>query len=266
MYATLTTLIDRLDSPVISGTEVIHWGSPVLSFGNLSNARVATVGINPSNREFVDEKGEELQGTARRFHTLKSLGIKSWSDVDARHIRLIVESCYSYFSGNPYDRWFRKLDQIILGTNASFYDSFHAACHLDLIPFATINKWAELNNRQHSLLISISGDTLGLLLKDSPVRILILNGESVVQQFQNIACVNLEKYDMPIWSLHRRSKSDVKGIAYRGIVNTLSGVALGHDVLVLGYNHNIQSSFGVTSKVVHLISKWIGQVYEEEFS
>ncbi len=245
---------------------MIHWGSPVPSFGNLSNARVATVGLNPSNREFMDEKGKELQGTARRFHTLRSLGLKSWSDVDARHIRLIIESCYSYFNGNPYDRWFRKLDRIIVGANASFYDPFHAACHLDLIPFATISKWTELTNRQRSLLISISGDTLGLLLRDSQVRILILNGESVVKQFQNIASVHLERYDMATWSLPRRLKSDVKGIAYKGIVNNLSGISLGHNLLVLGYNHNIQSSFGVTSKVIHLISEWIGQEYEEEFN
>src|SRR3954451_1613485 len=107
MHTALATLIDRLDSSVASTTDVIPWGCPVPSFGDLSNSRVATLGLNPSNREFVDELGNELQGSYRRFHTLKSLGLRSWSDADARHLRLILESCRAYFSGNPYDKWFR---------------------------------------------------------------------------------------------------------------------------------------------------------------
>src|SRR5512140_3439039 len=83
MHRALTTLIDRLDSPAVSGTNVIRWGCPVPSFGDLSNSKVATLGLNPSNREFMDESGNELEWTSRRFHTLHSLGLASWSDVDA---------------------------------------------------------------------------------------------------------------------------------------------------------------------------------------
>src|SRR3712207_6258313 len=86
MYTTLTTLIDRLDSSAILGTNVIGWGCPVPSFGDLSSSKVATLGLNPSNREFVDEAGNELEGPSRRFHTLTSLGLRSWSEVDARHL------------------------------------------------------------------------------------------------------------------------------------------------------------------------------------
>src|SRR5215471_18116427 len=130
MHTALTTLIDRLDSPAVSGTDVIRWGCPVPAFGDLLNSRVASVGINPSNREFVDEMGDELQGKFRRFHTLKSLGLNCWSDVDARHLQLILESCRSYFFGNPYDAWFKKLNQVLSGANASYYELPHLACHL----------------------------------------------------------------------------------------------------------------------------------------
>ncbi len=106
MFSTLTTLINRLDSDAARRTNVIFWGSPIPSFGDLQNSRVATLGLNPSNREFVDEAGNELAGTSRRFHTLSSLRIASWSAVEARHLQLIVESCQQYFQGNPYDRWF----------------------------------------------------------------------------------------------------------------------------------------------------------------
>lgn len=259
MHSALATLIDRLDSPAVSGTDVIRWGCPVPSFGDLSNATVATLGLNPSNREFVDEVGDELQGTYRRFHTLKSLGLASWSDVDARHLRLILESCRTYFLGNPYDRWFKKLDLVVRGAGASFYDTSRAACHLDLIPYATARKWTELTAVQRSSLLTAAADTLGLLLRDSPVRTLILNGKSVVAQFEDIAGISLERQQMPAWSLAREQNRDVTGFAYRGLVRNLSGVSLPNEILVLGYNHNLQSSFGVTNGAIRAIRDWISE-------
>jgi hypothetical protein len=257
MHTTLTTLIDRLDSAAVSNTNVIRWGCPVPSFGDLSKSRVATLGLNPSNREFMDESGQELDGIGRRFPTLRSLGIGSWSHVDASHLRLIIGACRAYFRGNPYDRWFRRLDGILSGTKSSYYDASRAACHLDLIPYATAQKWTELTPRQRTSLLAVAGDTLGLLLRNSPVRILILNGRSVVEQFQDIAAVNLDSKEMPTWSLPRQSGADVRGIAYQGVVDTLCGVTLGNPLRVLGFNHNLQSSFGVTNEVIHAIRDWI---------
>jgi len=259
MYSPLTTLIDRLDSSAISATNVIRWSCPIPSFGDLSRSRVATLGLNPSNREFVDESGNELEGASRRFHTLSSLRLNSWSDVDSRHLQLIVDSCAKYFAGNPYDRWFRKLDQVVAGTGASYYDIVDMACHLDVIPYATNHKWMELTSSQRSALLSAAGDTLALLLRGSPVRTLILNGRSVVEHFQDIAGVRLERQQMDGWSLRRKSNGDVKGMAYFGDVDALSGIPLGHNICVLGFNHNLQSSFGVTTKAIQSISAWIAQ-------
>jgi hypothetical protein len=106
-------------------------------------------------------------------------------------------------------------------------------------------------------LLAVAGDTLGLLLRNSPVRILILNGRSVVEQFQDIAGVSLDTKEMRTWSLPRQSGVDVPGIAYHGVVDTLSGIALGNPLRILGFNHNLQSSFGVTNEVIYAIRDWI---------
>ena len=257
MFTTLTSLIDRLDSSAVSGTAVIRWGSPVPSFGDLAGSEVATLGLNPSNREFVDERGDELEGPSRRFHTLRSLGLETWSDADATDLRLILESCRQYFLNNPYDRWFGKLSYVTAGTGASFYDSSRPACHLDLIPYATSCKWTDLAPAQRAKLLRVAGDALALLLRESPVRVIVLNGRSVVEHFQTIAGVSLERHSMASWALPRQAVSDVAGIAYKGVVDTLSGIPLGREILVLGYNHNLQSSFGVTSAVVDSIRDWI---------
>jgi hypothetical protein len=258
MHTPLTTLIDRLETPAMHHTDVIRWGAPVPSFGDLTRAVVATLGLNPSNREFVDDSGVELQGIHRRFHTLKSLGLRSWSDADAHHLRLILDSCRTYFLGNPYDTWFKKLDQILGGIGASYYSTVGSpACHLDLIPYATTRKWTDLSFRQRSSLLSLSTDSLALLLRDSPVRLLILNGQGVVNQFQEVTSIRLERYEMRQWTLQRRRKPAVRGVAYKGFVHSLGGIRLPHQILVVGYNHNIQSSFGVTTEAVMAIRAWV---------
>ncbi|MGA8236012.1 MAG: hypothetical protein WBL97_00035 [Candidatus Sulfotelmatobacter sp.] len=259
MHSALTTLIDRLDRPEMFGTDVIHWGAPVPSFGDLSRAGVATLGLNPSNREFVDDRGDELQGFHRRFHTLNSLGLRSWADADSRHLHLIMDSCRTYFLGNPYDRWFKRLDQIIADTEVSYYSTSAPACHLDLIPYATVRKWTDLTLQQRLLLLKMAGDTLALLLRDSPVRVLILNGESVVSHFQQITGISLRRCEMNEWTLHRDNTPNVLGFGYEGFIDSLCGVRLSDRVLVLGYNHNIQSSFGISTNTVTAIRRWVAQ-------
>lgn len=261
MYSTLTTLIDRLEGPNAARADVIRWGSPVPSFGDLSASKIATIGLNPSNREFVDKEGAELKGVSRRFHTLYSLGINSWSEIDARHLDAIITSCRSYFRGNPYHQWFRRLDEILVGTKTSYYSEKNAACHLDLIPYATAQKWTELSTKQRAILMETAGNSLGMLLRDSPVRILVLNGMSVVREFQSFADVHLKETAMEGWSLPRRSRPDVIGYSYFGTADSLFGVELPRTIVVLGYNHNLQSSFGVTNKVVTSIRDWITSVY-----
>jgi hypothetical protein len=211
----------------------------------------------------MDVSGKELLGPYRRFHTLGSLGLSSWSEVDARHLRLILDSCRSYFRGNPYDTWFRRLDCVVRGAGASYYDGSPGACHLDLIPYATTRKWTELTRQQRASLLAIASDTLGLLLRDSPVRILILNGSSVVEQFEDITGVSLEKRVMHAWSLRRQSKPDVPGFAYTGVVDTVAGIGLGHEVLILGFNHNLQSSFGISTELIHDIRSWVARTSSE---
>ena len=120
-------------------------------------------------------------------------------------------------------------------------------------------KWTGLSGRQRAFLFSVAGDTLGVLLRESPVRLLVLNGRSVVTNFEKITGVRLEGRTMTGWELPRRSQPCVNGVAYRGTVSRLSGIELKKKLLVVGFNHNIQSSFGVTREVRARIRSWIGR-------
>lgn len=256
MTSTLTNLIGRLADTRLRAAQVIQWGAPVPSFGDATNCTVATLGLNPSNREFVDEAGRELDGPKRRFHTLQSLGIVRWSDVSLHHVRLIRESCRRYFGRNPYDGWFKRLDDVIGGI-ASYYGGRSIACHLDLIPYATSCKWTMLTSLQRGTLMKVAQETLGALIRESAVRTLVLNGSGVVSNFKQISGVHLCTTPMTSWSLPRRDGTFVPGLAYSGIVREIAGVKLNRSVRVLGYNHNIQSSFGVTRQAIQAIRSWI---------
>lgn len=257
MSPTIEVLLERLESDALLRSEVIPWSSPIPSFGDHARSLLATLGLNPSNREFMDVAGKELDGAQRRFHTLASLGLKRWSDASAREQAMILESCRTYFERNPYDGWFKRLDLVLSGTGTSYYGSTSTACHLDLIPYATSSKWTSLRSQQRALLLRIASDTLAMLLRESSVRVLVLNGMSVVGNFQNATGVKLRTRTMPAWTLPRRARQGVAGISFKGSVTHVAGIDLGREVLVLGYNHNIQSSFGVTLDVVHAIRGWV---------
>lgn len=275
MLSSLPTLLSRIESSEIRRCGVIPWGCPVPVFGNLERSKIATLGINPSNLEFVDQNGNELAGELRRFHTLNSLQLPSWGSADASHVRYILESFDEYFNRNPYDRWFKKLDVLLAGANATYYEKrepelpiFAAntlACHLDLVPYATRLKWTELRSSQRDALLRFGGNCLGHLLRDSQIEFVICNGQSVVRQFELVAGTELLSIEYKAADLPRKSLPNVRGYVYEGKVNRMCGVDLGREISVLGFNHNLQSSFGVTGVAIRAISKWIaGRVLGSE--
>lgn len=267
MLSSLPTLLSRIDSADLRRCDVIPWGCPVPVFGNLERSYVATLGINPSNLEFVDEQGIELDGERRRFHTLHSLELPSWRGVDATHLRAILDSFDKYFERNPYDRWFKRLDMVLSGAGVSFYENdqpslplferSQVACHLDLVPYATSVKWTDLNLRQRESLLRFGGNCLGQLLRDSQVEFIVCNGKSVVQQLEFVGEMNLHREEIEGCELPRKSMPGIKGFGYTGKLSQLCGVDIGREVTVLGFNHNLQSSFGVTNIVVNRLTNWI---------
>jgi hypothetical protein len=262
MNESFLSVVHRLDQRLVRDADVIPWSSPVLSFGDVASATVATLGLNPSKREFVDETGRELEGASRRLHTLHSLNLSRWSDAEQDHLDAIRVACSAYFLNQPYHGWFGALDRLISGTGTSFYSVASHACHLDLIPYATNTRWADLTKSQRDALMWTSRDTLGLLLRDSAVRLLVLNGITVVHNLQKLAGVTFKCEEMPDWTLPRQ-RGGIRGLAFEGAVVQIGGVALGRPVRVLGYNHNIQSSFGVTTGVKAAIQEWIALRFQE---
>lgn len=235
--------------------------SPVLAFGDPLNSSVATLGLNPSNLEFLDKSGNELAEPYHRFESLTTLQASDWNAVSSQGVGQIWQRCEGYFQRNPYDQWFKQLERILVDTGASYYATLgERACHLDLVPFATAKKWSDLKSVVRAQLIDLGTPSLVTVLVASDIRVLILNGATVVKEFSRlIPGQPLQAEPMPSWSLQN---GRVGGTAYFGRVNRLGQFELGRELLVLGFNHNIQSSFGMTAEVKSRIASWIGQVSE----
>jgi hypothetical protein len=210
---------------------IVPGSTPVLSFGPLSTATVATLGLNPSRDEFLDLDGSELQGNNRRLATLTSLSTTDLSLVHTNTLLQIVNDYETYFGRKPYHHWFDQLDYILAACGASYYNG--SACHLDLIQWATDPKWSRLNRSVRSTLLEADAPFLAKQLSNSQVRVLLINGKAVFKQFQSrFGTLNEE----PPIVLNSGEKSDL-----------WSGTVLG-TVRVIAWSRNLQSSFGVTSE------------------
>jgi hypothetical protein len=80
-------VMNRLRSPKPAGCFIVQGSTPVIAFGDARNAKVATLGLNPSRQEFLDQNGRELVGEMRRFETLRSVGVASFRTRRTQHLQ-----------------------------------------------------------------------------------------------------------------------------------------------------------------------------------
>ena len=220
----------RIRRPEPEDCNVLPGSTPVVAFGDPSTARVATLGLNPSRIEF-EVDGVELDGTKRRFETLRSLGIESLEDAQTATIERVLARCNDYFAGNPYRRWFDQLEPILNAVQVSYYDG--SACHLDLSQWATDPTWNELDGGIRQRLIADGAPFLAEQLRNEMIELLLLNGRAVINGFATALGAQLSQV------------ATVDG----GRTTTAFYAGRYERVRVIGWSTNLQSSFGVTSEL-----------------
>jgi len=211
---------------------VVEGSTPVVAFGDVLHARVATLGLNPSRIEF-EVRRIELDGSKRRFETTRSLGLASLADATDTAVAAIFRRCNKYFSGNPYRRWFNRLEPVLRSVAASYYDG--TACHLDLSQWATDPTWNGLSPAVRSKLVDRDGPFLARQLEAERIEVLLLNGAAVVDGFR--------------WVLGTTLDAEPETVSDRSVTTRLW---TGHynGIRVVGWSTNLPSSYGVTRKLV----------------
>lgn len=153
---------------------------PILFFGDAPVARLLTVGLNPSDQEYVDSHGTELNGKRRRFHTLASLEASARGELTDMQCDRAIEMMRGYFTpGQPVFRWFRPLARVVDAMGASFVG--RTAAHLDLVQESTRPVWSGLSKDDQAALLAADRPFLSWQLSDLPGRVVACNGATVLR-------------------------------------------------------------------------------------
>jgi hypothetical protein len=220
---------ERIRRPVPAGLSVLPGSLPVVSFGDPSQATVATLSLNPSWREFESPAGVWLNGSRRRLASLISLGVTDPRELDDEQVATVVAECDCYFRGpNWYRGWFHWLESILsVSAAGSYFDG--TACHLDLVQWATKPAQGELPPDVWERLVEQDHDFLRWQLSNTNVRVLLLNGASVVQWLQEAGLVyEVEADVLPYIARNGRAKlrvyrADADGVVVLGWNRPLAG-------------------------------------------
>ena len=188
------------------GCCVLEGSLPALVEGNLSQAKVATVGINPHgglNRDKyppLDEGGAEMV----------------WNDKQR------------YFQKRRYP-YFGRLERVLKKCGVSYggkYDqeglySDRLACSLDLVQWPTSPLWSEIHKEAKAKLLKDGRPFVEQVLEKNPsVGLLLGNGHRVVRELEQAfsapleRCGQIEGFDL--------FKGEVQGVTFVGWNHFLS--------------------------------------------
>jgi hypothetical protein len=227
---------------------VIPGSTPVPFFGDLNRAKVATLGWNPSDREFCEplKEGEPqeikrlLSGSRRRFETWESLGERNQSSPSPATMLRILDGCKNYFDNNPYF-WFNRFERILSRLGVSYKGG--TACHLDFVQWATQAKWGKLKRPQREALLEDDVPFLREQLSQEQIKLLLLNGSGLVEVCRERLGCSL------------RETSQLNRIGWKFYVGDISFAGpTEKTVKVIGWNKNLQSSFGVSNECVEAVA------------
>ena len=242
-------VIERVMAPYPKNSHIVPYSTPVVSFGNPETSTVATLGINPSSREFLNDGMNLLSGTEKRLVDTEVLGLsREIESLNAEQAEEVIKGCFSYFEKNPY-KWFSRLEEYVLSpANASYRLSddinIEQACHLDLIQWATDPVWRNIENKgvKEDLLES-DLEFLRFQLTNYEFKKLFLNGGEVVKQFEKLGLAKLTEVGKTSFQ-SGKSKSSL----YRGKYG---------DTEVWGWGLNV-GQFEITLSNLEDLSNWIG--------
>ena len=167
--------------------------TPVISFGDYTTAKIATIGINPSIREFKTTKGQLFSSTKKRLIDHESLGIRSIQRYNKDQAEQIWQGCKDYFNGpNAYWPWFIHLEDLLQHLGASYKSS---ATHLDITPWATDPVWSKLDKKSGIKLLEANISNLNHQILDSKIRTILFNGRQVYNHINQHLNWHLQKVE-----------------------------------------------------------------------
>jgi len=186
-------IFGRIKRPIENEMCIIHGTTPVIYFGNYDDAKACTISINPSDKEFKNGKGELLKNGKERLCSREMLDISDNKKLSNSQAKKVIDYCKKYFHNNPYKIWFNPVDFFIKQFGYSYNDSGYDTCvHLDLVQWAT-DKWSSIPEDIKKKHLKKDLPILKHLLSKKDLKIMFLNGKTVVEEVKQHLNINLEE-------------------------------------------------------------------------
>lgn len=166
---------------------VANKSTPVISFGNFERAKIGTLGINPSSREFFS-KNSLLIPSMKRLVDLESLGIQSYDQLDEAMAQEILNGCYNYFNLRPLE-WFCEFEDLLNTANFSYRNG--TASHIDLVQWSTFPKWSAIPVAEQKKLLESDRGFFNWQFENNDMEMVILGGRQVLEQVKVISGISL---------------------------------------------------------------------------
>lgn len=167
---------------------------PILYFGNLPKyvtpgKKVVTVGLNPSNKEFLCNDRKKSSNGPNSYSALCRFGERTFrKPKDEVSSNKYQDALNRYFENEPYMNWFKKLDPLLEGFHCSFGGKFlprkYTALHTDIASTtATFPTYSRLRNDVKRELFN-EGFTLwtDLIEKCLKPDYILLSGNDVIRK------------------------------------------------------------------------------------
>jgi len=189
--------LNRAMQTYLPDHHIVLGSTPVTSFGNPHTSRVATLGINPSSREFLDAAGQLLREDEKRLVDFQTLGKTDLSSLTQSQAEKVISGCHNYFkTGNHYPNWFNAMEEFALAPmGATYFGDLADACHLDLVQWATDPVWDQIPDPAiKEELLKSDQDFLLHQLTHYKFERLLLNGRTVIENFDKLNLCTLQEF------------------------------------------------------------------------
>ena len=229
---------------------IIPGSTPVISFGDFTQAKISTLSLNPSSAEFLNtRKGTLLPRAEKRFVDFETLGLDFTQRLNDEHAQIVWQGCKDYFkdNSNPYLNWFGHLEKLLSLNGASYFDG--SATHMDIVQWATNPVWGELEASDRKHLLENDLEFFKWQFMQPNIKVHLLNGAEVIDHLAS---------NLPF----KLADAGTLGVGNRinGFSVKLVKSSDQSGKLILGWRRNVQYRYmtsALRSEYIDRLGEWI---------
>lgn len=196
-------LLDKISKPIPTTVKIVEGSIPIVFFGNVEKAEIATLSLNPSNIEF-EHKG------IRRCVDRKHFKISDDKELTYEQAETIYQSLLLFFKVNPYKRWFNPMNKLFQSKGYEYYND--KIVHLDISPWATSEKWAKISFDERESIIDTT--IIKTVLERRGIKKLFINGKTAFNIFCDTMKIQEEKVQEESFDYFTKKNNKRKYIIY----------------------------------------------------